>query len=223
MAGLKRGYEGVYHHMSAKHLGRYVGEFEGRHNSRPLDTAEQMAAMARGAEGKRLTYDALIGPKHTRLAGGHHRGGGRLSTWYQKGDGTARSGGGAIRPAPPDSGPAGAVEASRTRRTGATRPKPGGYGLRWYPLLVGVRGWKGLYGPLTGGGARPAPGALGVASGGTGDPRPSWGRLEAPLAPGPAVGSFEAIRSSPSSTSSASFAASKLPSGGFRWTAPMPR
>ena len=32
----------------------------------------------------------------------------------------------AIRPAPPESGPAGAVEASRTRRTGATRPKPGG-------------------------------------------------------------------------------------------------
>ena len=39
---------------------------------------------------------------------------------------------GAIRPAPPESGPAGAVEASRTRRTGATRPKTGGvYGLRW--------------------------------------------------------------------------------------------
>ena len=32
----------------------------------------------------------------------------------------------AIRPAPPESGPAGVVEASRTRRTGATRPKPGG-------------------------------------------------------------------------------------------------
>ena len=65
-AGLKRGYEGVYHHMSGKHLGRYVSEFEGRHNSRPLDTIEQMAAMARGAEGKRLTYAALIGPPHTR-------------------------------------------------------------------------------------------------------------------------------------------------------------
>ena len=31
-------------------------------------------------------------------------------------------------PAPPESGPAGPVEASRTRRTGATRPKP--WGLR---------------------------------------------------------------------------------------------
>ncbi len=65
-AGLKRGYEGVYHHMSAKHLGRYVAEFEGRHNDRPLDTIEQMASMARGAEGKRLTYAALIGPPETR-------------------------------------------------------------------------------------------------------------------------------------------------------------
>ena len=66
-AGLKRGYEGVYHHMSAKHLGRYVAEFEGRHNVRPLDTAEQMAAMAARAVGKRLSYEALIGPEHTRI------------------------------------------------------------------------------------------------------------------------------------------------------------
>ena len=33
-AALKRGYAGVYHHMSAKHLPRYVTEFAGRHNSR---------------------------------------------------------------------------------------------------------------------------------------------------------------------------------------------
>ena len=45
---------------SVKHLGRYVTEFEGRHNARPLDTAEQMDAMARGAVGKRLTYNDLI-------------------------------------------------------------------------------------------------------------------------------------------------------------------
>ena len=57
---LKRGYIGTYHHMSVKHLDRYVTEFEGRHNSRPLDTADQMAAMARGADGKRMTYEGLI-------------------------------------------------------------------------------------------------------------------------------------------------------------------
>ena len=38
-AMLKRGQDGVYHHFSKKHLGRYVTEFEGRHNRRPLDTA----------------------------------------------------------------------------------------------------------------------------------------------------------------------------------------
>ena len=59
-AALKRGYDGVYHHMSEKHLDRYVAEFEGRHNSRPLDTTEQMRIMAQGADGKRLRYQDLV-------------------------------------------------------------------------------------------------------------------------------------------------------------------
>ena len=59
-AMLKRGHDGVYHHFSTKHLGRYVGEFAGRHNKRPLDTAEQMAAMVTGGEGRRLRYADLI-------------------------------------------------------------------------------------------------------------------------------------------------------------------
>ena len=58
-AALKRGYDGVYHHMSAKHLSRYVAEFEGRHNRRPLDTADQMAVMAKSADGKQLRYSDL--------------------------------------------------------------------------------------------------------------------------------------------------------------------
>ena len=58
-AMLKRGYVGVYHQMSVKHLSRYVAEFEGRHNSRPLDTTEQMRIMAQGADGKRMTYAGL--------------------------------------------------------------------------------------------------------------------------------------------------------------------
>ena len=45
--------------MSAKHLPRYVVEFEGRHNWRPLDTADQMAQMAKGADGKQLRYADL--------------------------------------------------------------------------------------------------------------------------------------------------------------------
>ena len=57
---LKRGDVGVFHRMSPEHLHRYVGEFEGRHNARELDTADQMAAMARCAEGQRLRYEDLI-------------------------------------------------------------------------------------------------------------------------------------------------------------------
>ena len=63
---LKRGYIGTYHHFSVKHLPRYVNEFEGRHNARPMDTADQMSEMARNTVGKRLTYAELIGPVATR-------------------------------------------------------------------------------------------------------------------------------------------------------------
>ena len=57
---LKRAHTGTYHQMSAKHLHRYVREFEGRHNQRSLDTDEQMAVMAEGIAGKRLPYAELI-------------------------------------------------------------------------------------------------------------------------------------------------------------------
>ena len=57
---LKRGYHGTYHHMSAKHLDRYVTEFSGRHNDRSADTADQMVHMAQGMVGKRLRYRDLV-------------------------------------------------------------------------------------------------------------------------------------------------------------------
>ncbi|MYA43037.1 MAG: IS1595 family transposase [Gemmatimonadetes bacterium] len=57
---LKRGYQGTYHQMSPKHLGRYVNEFAGRHNVRPLDTIAQMRAIWAGMQGKRLRYADLI-------------------------------------------------------------------------------------------------------------------------------------------------------------------
>ena len=65
---LKRGYVGVFHRMSPEHLHRYVAEFEGRHNARGLDTADQMAAMVRGAEGQQLRYVDLTTHGHGREA-----------------------------------------------------------------------------------------------------------------------------------------------------------
>ena len=56
----KRGYTDTYHHMSEAHVGRYVNEFTGRHNIRPLDTEAQMGSVARGMVGKRLRYDDLV-------------------------------------------------------------------------------------------------------------------------------------------------------------------
>ena len=57
---LKRGYIGVYHKMSAKHLDRYVAKFTNRHNVRESDTILQMGAMVAGMRGKRLRYEDLI-------------------------------------------------------------------------------------------------------------------------------------------------------------------
>lgn len=59
-ATLKRGYNGTYHRMSPKHLGRYVTEFAGRLNVREMDTIDQMEFLAKGMVGKRLPYKKLV-------------------------------------------------------------------------------------------------------------------------------------------------------------------
>lgn len=56
---LKRGIIGTYHHVSQKHLKRYLGEFDFRHNERAglkVSDAERALKALRGIEGKRLTY-----------------------------------------------------------------------------------------------------------------------------------------------------------------------
>jgi transposase-like protein len=56
---LKRGYYGIYHHMSAKHLHRYVNEFSFRHNTSKVDTMVFINMTAENMIGKRLTYKEL--------------------------------------------------------------------------------------------------------------------------------------------------------------------
>ncbi|MCY4262990.1 MAG: IS1595 family transposase [Candidatus Dadabacteria bacterium] len=57
---LKRGYYGVYHRMSVKHLQKYIDEFSNRNNVRPMDTMDQINATINGLVGKRLKYKELI-------------------------------------------------------------------------------------------------------------------------------------------------------------------
>lgn len=53
---LKRGLGGIYQHVSAKHLKRYVGEFDFRYNTRHVTDIERTGAALKGIEGKRLMY-----------------------------------------------------------------------------------------------------------------------------------------------------------------------
>ena len=66
-AVLKRGYTGVYHQWSFKHLARYVDEFVFRMNEGNVrrHTMDRLDSLLQGAIGKRLTYEQLIEPKST--------------------------------------------------------------------------------------------------------------------------------------------------------------
>jgi hypothetical protein len=58
-ATLKRGIIGTYHHVRAKQLKRYVGEFDFRHNERTalgVTDGVRTAKALRGIVGTRLTY-----------------------------------------------------------------------------------------------------------------------------------------------------------------------
>ena len=57
----KRGYIGIYHWMSRKHLQRYVDEFALRFNTNKLDFADVFEGMVNSAsDSSPLPYKALI-------------------------------------------------------------------------------------------------------------------------------------------------------------------
>ncbi len=63
---LKRGYGGTFNHLSAKQLDRNMNEFAGRQNTRDRNTMDRFGHFARLTVEKRLCYEDLIGPLHTR-------------------------------------------------------------------------------------------------------------------------------------------------------------
>jgi transposase-like protein len=62
-ANLKRGINGVYHHVGRKHLHRYLSEFDFRYNAREVTDGERAQQALRGFDGKRLMYKDPIGMK----------------------------------------------------------------------------------------------------------------------------------------------------------------
>jgi transposase-like protein len=55
---LKRGINGVFHHVSKKHLHRYLTEFDFRYNMRKIDDETRTTVALGNIEGKKLTYRA---------------------------------------------------------------------------------------------------------------------------------------------------------------------
>lgn len=53
---LKRGLNGTYHHVSKRHLHRYLAEFDFRYNGREISDTDRALAALLGTDGKRLMY-----------------------------------------------------------------------------------------------------------------------------------------------------------------------
>jgi transposase-like protein len=60
-AQLKRSIDGTHHHVSVKHLDRYLAEFDYRWTTRKLSDTERMRKLVGQAGGRRLTYRPMTG------------------------------------------------------------------------------------------------------------------------------------------------------------------
>ena len=53
---MKRAVFGTHHSISEAHLSRYLAEWDFKFNTRKMNDGERATLIAKGAEGKRLTY-----------------------------------------------------------------------------------------------------------------------------------------------------------------------
>jgi len=57
---LKRSLDGTHHHVSTKHLNRYLSEFDYRYSTCKLSDSARMEKLMSQTSGRRLTYRALV-------------------------------------------------------------------------------------------------------------------------------------------------------------------
>jgi len=66
---LKRGVDGTFHHVSKKHLHRYLSEFDFRYNNRGISDSDRREVALQQFEGKRLMYKEPISRDADNLTG----------------------------------------------------------------------------------------------------------------------------------------------------------
>jgi len=65
---LKRGVLGIFHHLSAKHMHRYLSEFDFRWNRRKVSDGDRVLDTLRNLEADRLYYRVPIGSKEAEVS-----------------------------------------------------------------------------------------------------------------------------------------------------------
>ena len=66
-ATLKRGINGVYHHVGKQHLHRYLSEFDYRHNIRKMNDDDRCIVAVKRTRGKRLMLKESVATKTSAI------------------------------------------------------------------------------------------------------------------------------------------------------------